>query len=92
MISTGDNLVFRVENLYERIVVPLVYLNQIYLSWYDRNTRCSGLPSEGLQRSCDNRRSAECLDARDAGCEPWHRAAGEENRRHETSADAGNTH
>jgi RNA polymerase sigma-70 factor, ECF subfamily len=91
VVGTGDDLVSRVENLDEHIVVALVDLDQVFVARHDENVRCQGLPSQGFQRACGDRGSAECTRAREACRKPWHRPPGQDDRCHEMAADSAST-
>jgi hypothetical protein len=47
MVGTGNDLIPRVENLDERIVVALIDLDQVCAARNDENMGCRGLRSEG---------------------------------------------
>jgi len=92
MIRTGNDLVSRVENLDERIVIALVHLDQVRVAGHGEKMRCRGLPSESSQRALGHRGSTQCAGAREACCEPWHHPRGQDNRCHEAPADRVNAH
>jgi RNA polymerase sigma-70 factor, ECF subfamily len=83
MVRTGNDLIFRVENLDERIVVALVDLDQVAVAPHDGKIRCRGLSSTGCERRTGDHWSGECARARLVCREPRNRPPGQNDRRQE---------
>jgi hypothetical protein len=64
VVGLDNDLVHRVENLDTRVVVALLDLDQVHVPRHDGKICCGGLRSEGLQRACAYRGSAESTGAR----------------------------
>jgi RNA polymerase sigma-70 factor (ECF subfamily) len=85
VVGSGHDLVLRVENLNQRIVVALPDLDQVRVARHDGKVCCGGLGSEGLQRASGHR-SSESTGARGILRGAWHGPPRQNKRDKKTSA------
>lgn len=92
MVGNRNDLIFRVENLDEYVVIALIDLDQIGVPRHHRNLRYRGLSAEGPHGTLGDCGSAECRGARKARREPGNGPAGQDHRCQEMPGDGTSKH